>query len=224
MKTTICVCALVLVANASLALGAIIPAGPAYPAPGGNLASGSGLAGNAGGRTVSYSGFNVTGLSNLWQGLDLAFPPGAGLDGSLHSLSFGGVSGATATWSGSTSWTNPTTLATGTFPIKLDISLVSGPPTWTTLPLAGYTFPAIGAVLDNSTGANYAINILFSANVGSGFVPINTIPQLSSPAALTQSSFSLGFYSVAVPEPSTYVLGGMALVGLLAFRRRKLAR
>lgn len=40
----------------------------------------------------------------------------------------------------------------------------------------------------------------------------------------TGELFSFGFRVATVPEPSTYVLGATALFGLMAFRRRKLAR
>lgn len=225
MRTKSCLGALLLIASASCAFAAITPVGPDYPAPGGNSASGSGSAGGVGGLTWNYSGFDVTGLTNLWQGLASPSFPTAGLDGLAHLLTFSGVSGATATWAGTTGWTNPTTsVHSPAVPIKLDIEITAGSPTWTTLPIGGYTFPAIGAVIDNSAGADYSINLLFSADVGAGYVPINTIMQLSSPPGLTNSSVSLGFYSVEVPEPSALMVWGVGLIGAATYRVRKRRR
>lgn len=217
--------ALLVVAIAQLALAAPVN-GPDYPAPGGNAFSFSGDLGGVGGRDVTYTGFDIVtpGLVNLWQGLWDPNAAAAALDGSLDVLSFDNVSGPTATWTGTTSWTNPDD---STFypsvPVMMEITIVSGPVSWSVLPIVGADFDSsLGAVLDNSTGGDYTINILFSADtaVSAGFVPLDTINQGSGG---TLTSVSLGFYS-QVPEPSTLALAGVGLVAATGYgwsRRRR---
>ncbi len=220
MTLRTCVCVLLLATFSRFVLADTIPAGPDYPAPGGNSYSSSGSPGDPGGVTANYSAFDVSGLTGLWQGLWDTTTPTAGLDGSAHLLTFSSVSGSTGTWTGTTSWTDPdTSTFYSSIPLKMDISITAGTPTWSTLPIAGYTFPAIGAVIDNSAGGDYSINIQFSADTGGGFVPLNTVRQASG--GDTNSSISLGFYSVAVPEPSSVVLCGLGMFGVAGFAIRK---
>jgi hypothetical protein len=218
------VAALLLGAIAQCASAAVVPLGPMYPAPGPSaFAWDGGLAGDPAGAGYSYSNFDVTGLTGLYQGLwDPSVDPSASLDGSPDHLTFAGATATTATFSGTTTWTDPSNSTVHTnVPIKLDISITAGPVSWATLPVAGVLFdPALGAVIDNSTGADYSLNLLFSADVGSGFQAINTINQLGG--GLTTSSVSLGFYTV--PEPGSLSLAAMALavtLGGVWLRRRK---
>jgi hypothetical protein len=213
----------------SQSAGAVVLNGPDFPAPGGNSFGFVGDPGDPGGRDVTYTAFDIVtpGLINLWQGLWDSTSASAALDGTPDTLSFSGVAGPTGTWTGTTSWLDPDT---STFhpavPIQMDITIIGGPVSWTVLPIPGVGFdPALGAVIDNSTGADYSINILFSADVPGpgGFAPINTFHQ-GTPGD-TLASVSLGFYST-VPEPSTFMLGGVGLVaavGCALVRRRRSA-
>lgn len=216
--------ALLLGAIAQQASAAIVPMGPLYPAPGPSAFVWDGsFAGSAAGAGYSYSNFDVTGLTGLYQGLwDPSVDPSASLDGTPDHLTFSGATATTATFSGTTTWTDPSNSTVHTnVPIKLDITVTAGPVSWVTLPIVGIDFdPALGAVLDNSTGADYSLNLLFSADVGGGYQAINTINQLGG--GLTTSSVGLGFYTV--PEPTSFGLAGLAFAATLGgrwLRRRK---
>jgi PEP-CTERM motif len=227
MMKRISLLTVVLAAISQSALASVTPAGPAYPAPGGNSVGFIGDPGDPGGRDVTYSAFDVVtpGLTGLWQGLWDPTSALAALDGSLDTLSFSGVAGPTGTWTGTTDWTDPDT---STFypgvPVKMDITIVAGPVTWDVLPILGIDFDlGLGAVINNSAGADYTINVLFSADtpVSVGYVPINTIHQ--GVGGNTLSTVSLGFYST-VPEPSTFVLAAVSLISAAGYglaRRRR---
>ncbi len=224
LKTS--VLTLLLAAASQVALASTVPAGPEYPAPGGNSFSGSGVPGDSGGWDLNYSGFNIPVYdTGFWQGLWDPTSAAAGLDGTAHTLTFTGLSvgNTVATWEGTTGWTAPDTTYYPSIPVRLDVSVTAGGLSWSTLPLAGYTFPAIGAVIDNLGGVNYSLNASITADVGSGYVPLNSISQPTG--GLTQSSVSFGFYSV--PEPSTFIMLGIALVAAtgcgVARRRRRTA-
>ncbi len=225
MSKRIVVLALLLGGTAQIAAAAIIPAGPAYPPPGGVTFGSAGTnPGDAGGFTYIFTGFDVSGLANLWYGVDLTYPPAAALDGSLDAMTFSGVSGSTATWDGTTDWDDPSVAGGGTVsvPTRLELT-VSGGPSWVTLPIPGYTFPAIGAVIDNSAGSDFSLNFIFTADTGGGgYVPINTIQQVP-PGGQTLTSVGFGFYSV-VPEPSSIAMAGLGLLAMIGYgvsRRRR---
>jgi hypothetical protein len=191
--------------------------GPVYPAPGGNgfSASGSSSA-DPGGKTLAYSGFNTSAFSSLYWGADSGFPPVSGVDNNFTTMTFSHYSGNTAVWTGLSSY-NP---GTGPVPVntELDISIVAGSVSW--ISAAGVGLPSsIGAVIDDSAGANYSVNLQFLANGQ----PLNTFPhELNS-----SSDFSGAFYYAApVPEPTTMVAGALLLLpfgfqGLRYLRNRK---
>ena len=128
-----------------------------------------------------------------------------GLDGVSHSLTFSGIAGTTATWAGTTSWTNPddSTLYTGV-PIELRITIsgLGGTP-WvlsTSIPdLDPGPGTGIGAVVDDSASwLDFDVNTQFLADIptdGSGnFIALNSVPQSGGG---TLSSFTGSFYAAA---------------------------
>jgi hypothetical protein len=196
--------------------------GPVYPPPGGVTFSGAGSAGGPGGRTNSYSAFDVTGLSGLYWGADSSNLPAAGLNGTLSPMTFVGVSGNQATWSVASSWFNPTTTVTSLETILLTISIAGlGANPWidaTTVGLAS----SIGWIVDNSLGQNFSANLAFTVPTEFGLA-LNSLQQLTScggnPCA--RSSFAGAFYYInAVPEPGTLALAGLGLLGIGFIRRR----
>jgi len=180
--------------------------GPAFPPPNGNvdyLFSGGPCAACTGGITVEYSNFVPdTTWSELYWGLDPAFLPTAGLDGSPHALTFAGIVGTTATWAGTSDWTNPMdTITYNNVPIELRLTITGlGGAPWvdsTTIPdLDPGVGTGIAAVVDNSASAlDFDVLWEFVADIPtdlSGFIALNDV---SNGGGQTNSSAGGGFYS-----------------------------
>jgi hypothetical protein len=217
--------AVVSLLGAAFADAAVI--GPVYPAPGGNQFSGSGSAGDPGGRTNSYSNFDTSAFSELYWGAWSGSPPAAALDGSLDSMTFTGAAGTVATWNGTTSWVNPmTNVLVMNVPTQLTITIAGlGPNPWVSFAAVNGSDPSgVGAVVDNSLGANFSATLAFFANVGSGWQPLNIIDQRPNPSGQTRSSFSGGFYSAApVPLPAAAWLLLSGLMGVIFAGKRRSA-
>jgi hypothetical protein len=198
--------------------------GPVYPPPGGVTFSGVGSAGGVGGRTNSYSSFDVSGLSGLYWGADSGNLPASGLNGTLSAMTFQSVIGTQATWSVVSSWFNPTTSVTSLETILLTISIAGlGANPWidaTTVGLAS----SIGWIVDNSLGQNFTANLAFTVPTEGGLA-LNSLQQLAScggnPCA--RSSFAGAFYYVvnSVPEPGTLALTAFGLLGIGFVRRKR---
>lgn len=221
---------------ASLALASAAqstPLGPTYPAPGGNGFSATPLgasAGDPGGKTFSYSGFDTSQFTDLYWGPDDSVPPqtavGETLDGTLHAMTFDTISGTTAYWNTTSPYTDPTTLGTSTQTIWLSIDITGlGPTPWITSTSVGLP-AAIGAVVDDSTGANYSALLQFAVGPTlGGSTPLNSVQQPTS-SNLTASSFSGAFYytpeAIAnAAEPGTVALLGASLLGVGLVTRRR---
>jgi hypothetical protein len=198
--------------------------GPAYPAPGGNSFSLSGNAGNAGGSNGSYSAFDASYFDTLFWGPQWGTDPGprAGLDGTLHTLSFLSASGTTAIWQGTTSYTSPggpgpASCGSCNIRLEIDISGLGANPWALEASVLGLTSlaPGIGAVVSNPNGLDFTANFQFLADLGSGFVAINDVP---NGGGLTVSSLSGAFYYT--PEPSIGMLFAAGLLGLSVRRKR----
>ena len=132
-------------------------------------------------------------------------------------MSYSSISGSVVTWTGTTLWNDATPPLGGTVSVatKLEITLVSGG-TWVSAASLGLS-PTLGYLVDVS-GTGFVMNILFSANTGSGFVPINNIQQFVSNQN-TKTSFSGGFYYV--PDAAgTLGLLSLAMAGLASAKRR----
>jgi hypothetical protein len=120
----------------------------------------------------------------------------------LVTLAFVSASGTTATWQSNVSWTNPQTGPPAVnVPVKMTITITAPPSglTWAN----SNTFPGLnpgpgtgmgGAinVAPAGTATNFTVNVKFEADIGSGFIPLNTVPQ--GTGGNTLSSFTGAFY------------------------------
>lgn len=147
-----------------------------------------------------------TSWSQLYWGPDSGALPTAGLDAAPHALTFSAIAGTTATWAGTSSWTNPTTGITHAgVPIQMRITITGlGAAPWVTSTSITGLDPGpgtgIGAVVDNSVSqADFTANVQFLADIptdGAGnFIAINSVQQ--SAGLKTNSSFTGAFYSAA---------------------------
>ena len=169
--------------------------------------SGAASAGDSGGRNVAFSSFTPSGSPwiNLYWGPSSGALPQACLDGTLDNLTFSSIGGSTATWAGTTSWTNPDT---GTVhsgvPIRMRVTITAGGLSWVTSTSISDLDPGpgtgIGAVIDDSSVVNFTMNVIFEADIptdgGTGFIPLNTV---RVGAGLARSTFTGAFYGRFFP-------------------------
>jgi hypothetical protein len=183
-------------------------AGPSYPPTGGTvtyMTSGAASPGDSGGTDACFSGFSPSSWTALYWGPDSTALPAAGLDGALHTLTFSGISGTTATWAGTSSWTNPGPGSAGPYNVPIEMRLTAsslGATPWATSTSITGLDPGpgtgIGAVVaDFPTAVDFCVNVQFLADIptdSSGFIPLNTVRQ--GTGGNTMSSFTGAFYSV----------------------------
>ena len=166
--------------------------------------SGAASPGDSGGRTVSFTSFSNSWSQLFWGPASNALPA-AGLDNTLHVLAFSGISGTTATWAGTSNWTNPTTGLTHTVPIQMRITVsgLGGSP-WVLSTSVAELDPGpgtgIGAVVDDSTSlADFSANVQFLADIptdGPGFIALNSV---QNAGGQTLSSYTGAFYERVLP-------------------------
>jgi hypothetical protein len=151
---------------------------------------------------VNFTSFSpTTSWTQLFWGPSSSGLPTAGLDGSQHALPLSGISGTTATWAGTTSWTNPTTGTTHTgVPIRVSVTITGlGANPWalsTNIPqLDPGVGTGIGAVVSDAAGTPFSANTQFMADIptdGAGnFIALNTV---QNGGGKTVSSFTGAFY------------------------------
>jgi len=182
----------------------------------------------------TYSNLNPTAYSSIYWGLadTTSNSAGAGLNGSLNTLTFSDVVGSVAYFTGTTSYQDAYPGADNgdyiTVPIELAITLNSGG-TWVSASSLGLS-SALGDLVDIS-GTSFSVSEKFYANFSdipgsglSGYQAINNVEQFGG--GETETSFDGGFYTTppaatGVPDSAgTFTLMAFSLIGLLALRRR----
>jgi hypothetical protein len=138
---------------------------------------------------------------------------GAGLNGTANAFSFVGITGSTATWEADTTWINDVTGDLQNAKTRLEMTIAGL--TWITdLASIGLdTFGDLGAVVDNSSGADFTLEWNIMADTGGGWLAINSIQQADGNDGNTKSNFATGFY-YTTPAPAVLVLLSMGLVGV----------
>jgi hypothetical protein len=181
--------------------------GPAYPPPGGVSFSTSGgpSPGDPGGLNFIFTVFDPTAFKALWWGPQNQTAVAAGLNQTPHTLTFSSISGATATWTGTTDYRVPPSGNLVNVPVRCDITVTGmGSNPWvlsTSVPgLDPGVGTGIGAVVPNPSGLDFTATIEFKAYVGGSYIPLNTVPQLPGPIR-TVSSFAGGFFFVVNEAP-----------------------
>ena len=184
--------------------------GPVSSGPGGGgFVGSSGIAaGSTGGKTWNFGGYNSSLFTELYWAV---WQPSAGLDGSPHAMAFDGISGNKATWKVTSPYTSaggPGDPPSGPKEILLIVEILSGSAGWVTDASVGVA--AYGAVVDNSSGGAFSVNLKFLVN-GS---PLNDYPQ-PPPGGQTNSSVGGQHFYVAasVPEPGSLFLLSLGLLG-----------
>lgn len=78
--------------------------------------------------------------------------------------------------------------------------------------------PDASALANVTAASGFTANLLFEVNTGSGYVPMDTLP---NNGGYTQEQFYGGFYLAPVPEPSTVIAGALLLLpfGMSTIRR-----
>src|SRR5262249_15321313 len=140
--------------------------------------------------------------TKLYWGSSSGAGPGAGLDSTLHALSFnsGASTSTVMQWDGTTSWTNPDTGLTSTgVPVQMKVTVVSGSVSFVTPPtgIPASIGRALKVVDPAGTCSSFQVKVEFFADIPTdaptGFIPINTV---RNAGGATRSSFTGAFYYV----------------------------
>ena len=157
---------------------------------------GAASAGDAGGRDITFNCVDPS-WTKLYWGVSSAALPAAGLDASLHGLTYVVASATQMQWDAISPWTNPDTGVTApNAQVRLIATITAGSATFA-LPPPGAppsTNVLVKVVDPAGTCSSFTMKIEMFGNAGAGFVPLNTIKQ--SPSNRTRSSFTGAFYWV----------------------------
>lgn len=218
----------------------------AFPSTATASATGVGSTKAAGGKTYTYTIANPGIDSLLYFGPSDPLlgggtqPVRSGLDGILANMTFSTISGNTAIWIGSTSFTysnnGGASFQTATVATEFLLTVTTGnaPVTAASVGAPG----SVGAVTDISGLSTFVVNEQFLAAdpIGGTFRAFDTVFNSEYPnhtgscagGACEASSFSGGFFSqtAAVPEPASLAImgAGIAMAGAVRRRRSRITR
>jgi len=208
---------------ANLAHAALILGG--YPAPGGNSVSASGISpGHAGGKTFTLSGFNPAAYSSLYYGVDPMYLPAIGENspqGMTFNMGASNLAGGVATWTNQFSVFNSANSTS---------QIVNGSFTYTFTDTSNAALALVSAAslgLPTQQGAylnvlgDFNVNLQFSINNTAALQWYDNFSNLNGNSIAT--SVGGAFYyeeATTVPEPGTFALFTLALLGLGIAKRR----
>lgn len=212
---------------------------PVYPAPGGTTFSGSGSSGQAVGRTNFYSGFDESQYEDLaWSFITVPNPYHSGEGSSDGNMAYSDYNPTTGimTWTSTSNATWLTAFGTQNVATRLIAQFQ---------PFTGSSSGPLGSGwLVPTTAADEALSAVFGGNGAwplidvdatgiqdqfqvwyrfetSGGTPLLDYYNASNSLGGVMNTGSSGGFLVAVPEPSSAVLFGLASLGLATRRRRR---
>ncbi len=213
------------------------PIGPVYPPPGGVTFSGSGTAGQTGGRTNFYTNMNPVSYDELyWTFYSIANPYHSSQGSSTGNMTFSDYNASTgiATWNSTANITWDTISGIQSIPTKLVVQLQphtglnSGPLGSGWLVPVTATTAGIGSLPANWTLADVAavpqatnnFQAWYQFQTGSGIPLLSYYDSSSSTfGGEVRTGVSGGFYST-VPEPTAFMLLAVGAASLIFQRRR----
>jgi hypothetical protein len=199
--------------------------GPIFPAPGGDSLATTYFnpeqsAGGTGGVTWSYSAFNLSAFSSLYWGPTSNNAVSCALSGgSGGPMTFSGISGNTASWTGTATYLN-SSLTYSTVSTLFQATVNSAATPWVLASTLGLD-PGIGAVINDSSGLAYSVNLQFTAAGMSLDQFFNTYDHGSADSASISGGF---YYAAPIPEPSAVAFLLLAAPALRMLRRTRPSR
>jgi hypothetical protein len=155
-------------------------------------------AGDAGGQSVIFTCVDTTWTKLYWGTSSIALPA-AGLDSSLHTMSFTSFTSSAMQWDGTTSWTNPDTgTPYASVPTRMTATITAGGLSFVSPPTGapGGLGATVKVVDPAGTCSGFTVKVEFFADIPTdamGFIPINTV---RTAAGSAMSSFTGAFYFV----------------------------
>jgi hypothetical protein len=212
---------------------------PVYPAPGGTTFSSSGTSsGQLGGRTNYYSIFDESQYDELaWSFITIPNPYHSTESGSGGNMTFSGYNPGTGvmTWDSTSNAVWATAFGTQDIATKLVAQFQPFTGTHNAAPLgSGWLVPTSAAnealssvfggdgswpLIDvDTTGVQNQFQVWYQFQTGTG-VPLLDYYNISNSMGGSMNSGFSGGFLVAVPEPSSALLGGLGVLALLRRRR-----
>ncbi len=175
--------------------------GPAFPPPGGATFTTVGTdAGNSGGRTLQFTGFQPGAFTQLYWGPQSGGAVTVAMQNGPQTLSFNGAASsfpAFARWTGSVGWDDPSIPGPALSTLNVRLTLTSATPGANVI-AAPAPFFGSGAVVNAAPSTSaVAVNLLFEVETpptSGNWIPINALPQAPTSLPGVQASFTGAFF------------------------------